>query len=148
MSKLKTLDIELARYEHFERIEKRETDKNMFYNTEIWGDTIVSSVCYAFLDDKNVIFMGGIRPFYKGVGEAWIVCSQVIENYKRELLYYSKMYMEIIMKEGDFHRAQVTIKADWYKAIAFIEKIGFKREGLMCKYGPDESDYYLYARVR
>lgn len=45
-------------------------------------------------------------------------------------------------------RTQVTIRAGYPFLIKWIELLGFEREGLMRKFGPEGDDYYLYARVK
>jgi hypothetical protein len=48
----------------------------------------------------------------------------------------------------NIRRTQVTIRAGYPFLIKWIELLGFQREGLMRKFGPEGDDYYLYARVK
>ena len=40
------------------------------------------------------------------------------------------------------------VKADWMEAIRFAEFLGFEKEGLMKKFGPEGSDYLVMGRIK
>lgn len=45
-------------------------------------------------------------------------------------------------------RVQCTVRAGFPFLQKFIELIGFEKEGLMRKFGPEGDDYFLYSRVK
>lgn len=57
----------------------------------------------------------------------------------------SLKFYEILVKA---RRTQVTIRKGFPFLLKWIEMLGFEREGLMRKFGPEGDDYYLYARVK
>ena len=96
--------------------------------------------------DEQIIFCCGVRDMWPGVGEVWAVFSPLSEEYP--LIYFSfEELLEITFK--DYVRLQTTIDpVDCPKAILFDERLGFKPEGLMKRYGPHGEDRVMYALVR
>jgi len=60
---------------------------------------------------------------------------------------YSKGYFQELHDHLPLHLSGVVFLTDWKEAVRFIEYLGFKREGFHQKYGPNETDYYTYAKI-
>lgn len=102
---------------------------------------------FSLLTNGHLVFSAGIFPIWDGMGEAWVVPSDLIRQYKREFVRYVRGYMDQLAKENSYHRIQATARSDFPQGQRFLEFLGFTREGLMHRYGPDGSDHYLYARL-
>ncbi len=47
-----------------------------------------------------------------------------------------------------YNRLQAAVRPDWSEAVRFVERLGFSKEMIMEKYGPQGEDYALYALLR
>jgi hypothetical protein len=100
-------------------------------------------------DDSKVYGCAGFHEMWPGVCEAWLHAKE----YKH---FHSNMFMIIwyirgaikVLHVSGFYRIQAAIKADELKSRKLVEVLGFKYEGLMKKYGPDKSDFIMYAKVK
>ncbi len=106
-------------------------------------------------DDGRVLGCGGVRLLWSGTGEAWILLSldAIAKSTQEQFSHYRKSAYTIagdLLNDicGDLTRIQAHVRADDEIGIRFVERLGFVREGLMRKFGPDGSDHYLYAIVR
>jgi len=99
------------------------------------------------LVNKKPIAAGGVNHLWDNVAEGWVIASKEIWKYPITCARAIKVRTDYLATNNNIKRIQTGVKADCKKAIRFAEWLGFKREGLMKKYGPDGSDYYLYAKV-
>ena len=93
------------------------------------------------------IAAGGVHHLWDNVAEGWVIGSKLIWKYPITFGRAIKIRTDYLATNNNIKRIQTAVKSDCSKAIRFAEWLGFKREGLMKKYGPDGSDYYLYAKV-
>jgi hypothetical protein len=142
----------IRRYEpgDYLSIERRHFDALTFMNfpkPELIAKRFTRGPAYTIVASEGLVASGGILPLWKGVGEAWVVTSELVDTYP--LLFaktvWRKLY-EIIDGNG-IERVQTTIHKDFIVSQKWAERMGFKNEGLMRKYLGGE-DYYRYALVR
>jgi len=93
------------------------------------------------------IAAGGVNHLWDNVAEGWVIASKEIWNYPITCARAIKIRTDYLATNNKIKRIQTSVKSDCDKAIRFAEWLGFKREGLMKQYGPEGSDYYLYAKV-
>jgi len=93
------------------------------------------------------IAAGGVNHLWDNVAEGWVIASKEIWKYPITCARAIKIRTDYLATNNKIKRIQTSVKSDCDKAIRFAEWLGFKREGLMKQYGPDGSDYYLYAKV-
>jgi hypothetical protein len=85
---------------------------------------------------------------WPGVGEAWFIASSKIHENVRPFIRFAKTdIMEKVTTENNLWRVQGVCKEDWPAARRFARLMGFKEEGLMRKYGPEQADYIRIAKV-
>lgn len=65
---------------------------------------------------------------------------QFVKFAKKRLAHYENVL--------GLRRTQCTVRAGFPFLIKFIELLGFEREGLLRKFGPEGDDYFIYARVK
>lgn len=98
--------------------------------------------------EGKVIFCAGIRLMWKGVGEVWSLGDRYLA--KKFAIEMFEWQSELIKAEIDlkhFHRLQAHVLKKWKGACKYMERLNFEPEALLRKYGPDGSDYILYARI-
>ncbi len=102
---------------------------------------------FAVIGDKNIVAVGGVHEMWQGVAEGWVILSKHAYPWKVSLARYAKTLFEVILKNKKLHRVQASVHAENLEAIKFAEWMGFKKEGVMAKFGPDRSDYFRMAKV-
>ncbi|HEC61757.1 MAG TPA: N-acetyltransferase [bacterium] len=96
--------------------------------------------------DGEIVFCCGIHDMWPGVGEIWAVFSPLAKKYPHTWIV-AKHLLDITFK--DYVRLQAALDpVDCPEAIRFDERLGFKPEGLMKRYGPRGEDRVMYALVR
>ena len=95
----------------------------------------------------RVLAMAGIFPLWQGVGEAWSLFTPEALQHGVAFHLRAVKVLKGFFDQG-WWRIQTTVRADFETGILWLDRLGFKDEGLMEKYGPDGSDYIRYARVR
>ena len=98
--------------------------------------------------DGRIIMVGGVRWFWEGVGEAWCILHARSQGCRFTTYRALKiLHTTCVNRYKPFNRVQATVRTQWPEAIKMLEKLGYKREGLLRKYCPDGEDVYMYAMV-
>ncbi len=134
---------------HIKEFELRPEDKGRLLNEDPskWEQVADNSIAYSFYHHGNLIFCGGIFLHYAGFGEAWLLCSPEAETLPKGMFKLTRDGLEKIIKDYKLFRVQATVRCDWKQAQKFIRKLGFTPEGVLRKYGIDQSNYMMYARI-
>lgn len=90
----------------------------------------------------------GVAPQWPGVAELWLIPDMKL-IFKHRLKFHkgAKKFMEMCAEELNLHRIHVTVSARNVRAIKWIERIYFKREGVLKKYTFDKNDMIMYSRI-
>ncbi len=98
-------------------------------------------------DPQNqIVFICGIHDMWPGVGEIWAVFSPLAKEYPHTWIV-AKELLDITFR--DYVRLQAALDpVGCPEAIRFDERLGFKPEGLMTRYGFHGEDMIMYALVR
>jgi hypothetical protein len=108
----------------------------------------MSGPCCTVTDlEGKIVFCGGAHHKWKGCGEIWGDFSPLARVYPHTLWMVRFMLDQLRYVYG-YVRLQCSVDVQWETAVRFIEKLGFKREGVMEAYGPGGMDHALYALVR
>lgn len=108
----------------------------------------VNGVAWSGFAEGHLIAAGGVHFYWPGVGEAWTFMTSYLHKYRFSIHKHTARALDIIMNENSLYRVQAVVDASHKAAVSWIETLGFYREGLMKKYGPDGRDYYMYGRVK
>lgn len=103
---------------------------------------------FTAMEGDTVVGVGGIKPLWPGVGEAWAIFPKDVAKYGRQIYRVSRERLREIESAFGYWRVQATARCDWDAAVCFLLALKFKAEGRLTKYGPDRSDYFLMARVQ
>lgn len=95
---------------------------------------------------KPIIIVGCIK-LWNGVGELWMLTDAAITSVVRPFWTATTRLLDIFTAEMQIVRMQCAVCSHNAPAIRFIEYLKFEREGLLQSYGPDRSDYFMYAKV-
>lgn len=102
------------------------------------------------LDDK-IVGCGGVRLFWKGVGEAWIIFPDNIGNFHIDPQIVKDKLQEIIEKHK-LQRIEISPQCDWAPGLSYARWLGFEREGKRRKYLPSNNgelvDCYMMSIIR
>ncbi|QDP62514.1 MAG: hypothetical protein Unbinned5079contig1000_41 [Prokaryotic dsDNA virus sp.] len=102
---------------------------------------------YTGMDKDVILAIGGVHQMWNGVGEAWILVAK--EGYKipKTIAKYTDYLFQHIQETHELSRIQASVCASDVRANRYAQWLGFEKEGIMRKYGPDGTDYIRYARV-
>ncbi len=95
--------------------------------------------------DGDYIAVMGYYQLWPGTCELWLLINDPI-MYKGVLAWVLKDALNDMIGSNVFHRMQATIKVGDVGE-PFIERMGFKVEGLLEKYDALKQDYNMWARV-
>jgi hypothetical protein len=90
---------------------------------------------------------GGILPLWKGVGEAWIVSSPLVEKYPITFAKVVWKKLKLLIEIMDLERVQTMVDCNHKVSQEWVKRMGFKKEGKMSKYIGGR-DFYRYALVK
>ena len=108
----------------------------------------VPGQAFTAIDEEGMLVCSaGIFDVWKGVGEAWLVGSSILNERGITLTRIISRRFKIIIKTQKYKRIQCVVHNEWTISQKFVELLGFKNEGLMRKYGPDGWDYVRYALI-
>jgi len=96
---------------------------------------------------EEVISILGGSIVWPGVMYAWALISEDVKKVPLSFHKAVKSVIEVYAGKEELYRMQLDVKSDYSSGCKWVESLGFKKEGLMRKYGPDGSDYNLYARI-
>lgn len=103
---------------------------------------------FACFHGEDLLGVGGLRVFWEGVAEAWLLlCPSANGSAVGLLRAIHSKFGELIDSFG-LWRVQASVKTDNLRGVRIMRWLGFASEGIMRGYGPDGSDYFLYAWVR
>lgn len=102
---------------------------------------------FSLVKNGHLIASAGVYPVWKGLGEAWVIPSDLIKPHRRQLVTYVREYLDRLFEENDYRRVQATVREDFDAGHRFIKFFGFQREAVLRAYGPDGADHVQYARL-
>lgn len=97
-------------------------------------------------ESGTLLAIFGYTEIWKGVADVWAIVSKNIygDFYSiRELKRF--VHTEMVLK--NLHRANLYANLKDSSSVRFAEFLGFIREGLLKKYGPDKADYAVCGKV-
>jgi len=113
-----------------------------------WAEEVEQGIVSCTVVYKGqIIACVGITMMLEGVGQLWAIYPPNIGSYHIDPRITKDKIKELMTKHN-LRRVQATARADFPAASSYLRYLGLKREGLMEKYEPDETDAYLYAITR
>lgn len=100
----------------------------------------------AILHGTPVACFGSVR-IWNGVEEMWLLMEERGREAAVSLTKAAIAYRDFRVISGNLHRLQITVRCEDMRAVRWARAIGFNIDGMMMRYGPDGSDYYLMSRT-
>jgi hypothetical protein len=75
------------------------------------------------------------------------MASKGVHDYKIKSASAVKRRLDLLCKNNEVWRLQTAVKEEFKTGVRFAEWLGLKNEGLMTKYGPDQTNYYRMAKI-
>lgn len=104
-------------------------------------------IAFSLIHEGKIIAIGGIYDLWPGVGEAFSIMSETAFDYPKSLYRHFKVNIEFGINLNKYARVQALVKVGLNAGVRFIEHLGFTREAMLEKWGPDGADYYMYKRI-
>lgn len=104
---------------------------------------------YSVVDDDTgeVMAIGGSQPYSSGNYIFWSFISAFTKTQEwPSIARAGKRIIDGLIYNGA-KRVEVTVKEGYNEAVRLVEMIGFEKEGLLRKYGPNGENYLMYSRV-
>jgi len=118
---------------------------------EALGRLMASSpIAYSLVrEDGEIAGCAGVL-FHPGgkVGDVYVLTSPLIEEYKLSFVKGVLWGLNRAFDEFGAVRLQTLVLTEHELSINWLEWMGFEREGLCRKCGPNSLDRYLYAKVK
>lgn len=116
---------------------------------EIFLAESVGAKSYTLYDDKTEKVFACVsfcihRPHFAGLN---MLCDNAFVAKKKEFIFVLREGVKYFMNELGLKRVQTSIRADFPGAEKWIRLIGFEKEALMKKYGPEQEDHFLFSKV-
>ena len=129
----------------------REPDRVFFDHTPQFDKVIAAydkmGPAYVGCHKGKPIIIVGCITLWTGVCELWMLTDTALTSVVRPFWTATTRLVDILMDELSIVRVQCTVSASNAPAIRFIKALKFSEEGLLTAYGPDGSDYFMYARL-
>ena len=137
-------------YEHLTRIRLKKENRDFVnvipnYLDYVW-DHAVDGMSWAGIGRGKVISAFGIRPFWDGVAEMWLVPGEEIDRHAISVIRASKQLTDTAIANNGIKRLQICVNTNNDTAFRFAKALRFEVKSVMRKYGPDGSDYYMMVR--
>ena len=97
---------------------------------------------------EKILGCCGICVFWRGVGGLWLVTGELVNQLPLAFHRAIKYGLGTAMEAMGLWRVQTEINAAHLVSRKWIQRLGFREEGDMPKYGPDQTTYVRYAKVR
>lgn len=136
---------------HLQMIELNEFDARTVHVFDGFSEYInayaTHGIAYTAIVDGRVLGMFGIYQLWSGVGEAWLIPSRHIQQKTFSFHRAALRFFDYVPKKMKLKRLQITVCSSNGLADRWANRCYFNREGLLKRYGPEGSDYWMYARL-
>jgi hypothetical protein len=96
---------------------------------------------------SKIVACGGVVVYWAGTAELWMTLD--VEGGKLPALAIAiRSQANKWVEDLGLTRIQSTVASEWEAGIRFLEWIGMEKEAVLRKFGPDQIDQFLYARVK
>lgn len=113
-------------------------------DADVWRTATVKGECFTGFHDGRIIVCSGLIRHWSTRAEAWLLMGCPVSRV--EMLWIHRRVLEFL-NGLDVARVETTVDDSFDAGHRWARMLGFNAEGLMRKFGPDGSDYQMYARV-
>jgi|SaaInlV_125m_DNA_1040241.scaffolds.fasta_scaffold130631_2 hypothetical protein len=109
-------------------------------------DGLIEEFTYTIMAKGKPICIFGLRPYWKGVGEVWLLPGKNIRQNPIAVVKECRGFLDEVMYEYDLKRLQIAVSVANKPAYKFAKTLYFNEESLMERFGPEGEDYYMMVR--
>lgn len=102
--------------------------------------------CYTAFFKGKPFCCFGVQEIWPGVGEGWLITDEMVVDLTVTLTRSTVRYFDLVAIEKKLHRIQLTVNTKDLLAVRWAHALKFAQEGVMRKYGPDQTDYLMMSR--
>ena len=137
--------------EHAQRFSASQPDLEGFDRNELKERIINQSTVgqgITVLHRNKVIGIFGSTPIWQGLEEAWFLVDEAVRRYGIAMTKVAKKFILLKFQEDSLNRLQITVRCTDVRAYKWAKCLGFSDDGVMRRFGPDGSDYFLMSIVK
>lgn len=142
------IDVVMFEKKHLDQIRAKQIysqDETLIDRLKGYSDE--SSVyAYTFIHNDVPVCVLMVNVLFDRICDVVAVTSDDLHNCKFSFVKWCKSMLEVFTQKG-IKRFQMVVRKDYADGCRFAEFMGFKKEGVMERYGADDLTYTLYARV-
>jgi hypothetical protein len=134
---------------HLEKLSQRdiyEADKTIEDRLITAKNSPNCEVESVYMGDE-VLAVIGLSLIWPGVAEVWAITSESISKAPISFHKAVKETLDHYMFTLRLHRVHMNVPAHFKIGQRWAESLGFHCESKLAKFGPDQSDFFQYARV-
>lgn len=136
---------------HLEMIDPAEFGRMSAAQLREWKELIIAqaqngTAITAYLHGKPMACFGFL-PMWTGVAEMWLLIEERGRKYGKSLTRAALVVRDYAVLSNNLHRLQITVRSADIRAMRWAQAIGFEQEAVLRRYGPDQSDFYIFART-
>ncbi len=147
MTKLRVRQFEPEDFATIELYEEDKKNRELFPMEDLAIRNKAEGPALTVVDPENrIVVVCGIRQMWRGVGNLWTIFSPLAKKYvmTRKVL---QVALGSVCKTHGFKRVQISIDVGLKEVITLLERLEFKRECTMRRYGRNGQDYFLYSLI-
>jgi ribosomal protein S18 acetylase RimI-like enzyme len=100
----------------------------------------------AYLHGKPVACFGFL-VMWTGVAEMWLLIEERGRQFGKSLTRAAMIVRDCAVLSNNLHRLQITVRCSDTRAVKWAKVLGFDQEAVLRRYGPDQTDFYIFARI-
>jgi|TARA_R110000823_G_C15840353_1_gene491142 hypothetical protein len=136
---------------HFQHMHLNEFDQKSFKLVpnylQYLQKNVQSGIALSGFVEDQCYAMWGLAPLHAGVAEGWLLPSKYISKYKYTFHRATKNFLVYMMAHWKLHRLQGIVDSNNLAAIKWAEVLSYKKEGVLKRYGVDQTDFIMYSRT-
>lgn len=101
---------------------------------------------YTLLKDDVIIGCAGVMKLWKGVGDAWMLATPLVQTHPKLVSKTVKKKLNEIIQDMRFERVQGIVRKDFEAGHRWIKWLGFHEEGPLDRYFGG-LDFIRYALI-
>ena len=101
----------------------------------------------SLIHNNEVICIAGINHLRIGVGEVWLISSDLINKCKFEFYKTVRGLVKFVMEKMGIHRCELAIDLRWKEGHKWATSLGFKFESIARAYDFNFNNHAIYTRI-
>jgi hypothetical protein len=129
-------------------VRERDAWLSRFPDWEKWAkEWAKAGEAFTLLADGEPVACAGIVKMEWRRGEAWLLPSSLISQYRFSTVKALKKGMDGIVKRLNLRRVQCLVDPEYVDGCRLANWLGMKEEGLLRAYGPNGEDFRMCAKT-